>query len=72
LGFDEAFPVDVWVMRTLQESWFPCQSPGLPHLVRFAEQHFGRYGGYAQQYLFHHARTKTLHVKSPNPHEDQG
>ena len=72
LGFEEAFPVDVWVMRILRESWFPGQAPSLPHLVRFAEQHFGRYGGYAQQYLFHHARTQTLRINSPNSHDDQG
>lgn len=57
LGFTEAFPVDVWVMRTLQSAWFPDRKMILRELVSFSEQHFGPYGGYAQQYLFHHART---------------
>jgi len=57
LGFDEAFPVDVWVMRALRSAWFPDEPASLPKLVSFSETHFGRHGGYAQQYLFHHART---------------
>jgi len=57
LGFTEAFPVDVWIMRTLQSAWFPDRKMYLRELVSFSEQHFGPYGGYAQQYLFHHART---------------
>lgn len=67
LGFDEAFPVDVWVMRTLQSAWFPHRKMLLRELVSFSEQHFGRYGGYAQQYLFHHARTGApTAVRSPH------
>lgn len=59
LGFNEAFPVDVWVMRALRSAWFPNESVSLRKLVSFSETHFGPYGGFAQQYLFHHARTKT-------------
>lgn len=58
LGFNEAFPVDVWVTRALQSTWFPDRAMTLPQLVAFSEEHFGQYGGYAQQYLFHHARTE--------------
>jgi len=57
LGFDEAFPVDVWVMRALQSAWFPKRPMTLKELVLFSESHFGPYGGYAQQYLFHQARS---------------
>ncbi len=59
LGFDEAFPVDVWVMRALKSAWFPNRSPSLKELVRFSESHFGPHAGYAQQYLFHQARSNS-------------
>lgn len=59
LGFDEAFPVDIWVMRALRSAWFGNQAVTLPQLVSFSAAHFGPYGGYAQQYLFHHVRSKT-------------
>lgn len=53
----DAFPIDVWIERVLRERYFPDE-PGTPvgRLQRFCEEYFGPYGGYAQQYLFHHAR----------------
>jgi N-glycosylase/DNA lyase len=56
-GFQEAFPVDVWIMKALQELYFPTRRPKLPRLRRFSQTHFGPHGGYAQQYLFHYMRT---------------
>jgi N-glycosylase/DNA lyase len=64
LGFNEAFPVDVWITRALQAGWFPGQTPKLRELVAFSESYFGRYGGYAQQYLFHHARLEATNFRS--------
>ena len=55
-GFQEAFPVDVWVMRGLRELYFPRRRPSLKRLQRFATTHFGPNAGYAQQYLFHYTR----------------
>ncbi len=60
LGFDQAFPVDVWVMRALRSAWFQDRPVPLVQLVKFAEDRFGAHGGYAQQYLFHHARTQRI------------
>jgi N-glycosylase/DNA lyase len=61
LGF---FPIDVWIARTLHQLYFPQQNPLPPNqLARFAHHHFGPYRGYAQQFLFHHART----ANSPRP-----
>lgn len=57
-GFQSAFPVDVWVMRALRQLYFPRRRVTLQQLHRFSAKHFGPYGGYAQQYLFHYARTK--------------
>jgi N-glycosylase/DNA lyase len=56
-GFQEAFPVDVWITRALQQLYFPRRRVKLPRLRRFSRSHFGPYGGYAQQYLFHYMRT---------------
>ena len=53
----EAFPIDVWVRRALAEWYFPDQKrPTDRVLLEWAQNHFGRYGGYSQQYLFHGRR----------------
>ncbi len=53
------FPIDVWIERALRELYFARSrrkiTPGF--LRDFAIKHFGPYRGYAQQWLFHHART---------------
>ena len=57
-GFQDAFPVDVWVMKALRELYFPKRRPNARKLREFADTHFGKNSGYAQQYLFHYMRTK--------------
>jgi N-glycosylase/DNA lyase len=57
-GFQSAFPVDVWVMKALRQLYFPKRKVTMQRLHRFAAEHFGICGGYAQQYLFHYMRTK--------------
>ena len=52
-----AFPVDVWIERIFRERYFEGREVPRKELAAFLVHHFGRYGGYAQQYLFHHART---------------
>jgi N-glycosylase/DNA lyase len=47
----EAFPVDVWILKTLAKryelhGWKPAQ------LTQFGRAHFGPYAGLAQQFLF--------------------
>ncbi len=49
-------PIDVWIARILRE-WYGKKRATPEQLKRFAERYFGTYAGYAQQYLFHHART---------------
>jgi len=52
-----AFPIDVWIERVLRQEYFPRKRKMTPTQLRlFCETHFGPHGGYAQQYLFHHAR----------------
>jgi len=58
LGFDGAFPIDVWVRRALQELYFPKRRASAKRIENFAATHFGSHAGYAQQYLFHYMRTK--------------
>ena len=64
-GFQSAFPVDVWVMRALQELYFPQAKVNLKRLHQFSSEHFGPNAGYAQQYLFHYMRTRSR--LSPTP-----
>jgi len=52
-----AFPIDVWIERVLKQQYFPRKRKvTAPQLRVFCDSYFGDHGGYAQQYLFHHAR----------------
>jgi N-glycosylase/DNA lyase len=52
-----AFPIDVWIERVLKQKYFPRKRKVTAAQLRaFCETYFGEHGGYAQQYLFHHAR----------------
>ena len=55
----EAFPIDVWVRRALADWYFPGQkTPTNRVLLEWAQDYFGRYAGYANQYLFHGRRLR--------------
>ena len=56
LGYRNAFPVDVWVKRIMEQVYFHEDTPK-EKIMAFAEENFGDYGGYAQQYLFYYARS---------------
>ena len=52
-----AFPIDVWIERVLKQNYFSRKRKVTAQQLRaFCETYFGEHGGYAQQYLFHHAR----------------
>jgi len=56
----EAFPVDVWIHRALEE-WYPVHKTRDKKASRidmrlWAQDYFGTYAGYANQYLFHRRR----------------
>lgn len=59
LGKHNAFPIDVWVKRVMSHYYFGDKEP-CTDLSGFAHEKFGEYSGYAQQYLFHHARLTKL------------
>src|SRR5512137_485351 len=55
----EAFPVDVWIRRIVQQHYLPDLLPDAPltnheydTIRRFAREHFGEYCGWAQEYLY--------------------
>jgi len=57
-----AFPIDVWIARVLRQHYFSRRKKMTAQRLRqFSETYFGEYGGYAQQYLFHHVRTASRH-----------
>ena len=59
-----AFPIDVWIERVLREKYFPrARKLNAVRLRAFTERYFGNHGGYAQQYLFHHARMSKTKIK---------
>ena len=52
-----AFPIDVWIERVLRERYFVWERKVTAKaMAEFVANYFGAHGGYAQQYLFHHAR----------------
>ena len=57
LGRREAFPVDVWMKRIMEQMYFDGKDTKKQDIEAFAVNKFGDLGGYAQQYLFDYART---------------
>ena len=57
LGRREAFPVDVWMKRIIEQMYFDGKDTKKQDIEAFAVNKFGDLGGYAQQYLFDYART---------------
>ncbi len=59
LGFYQAFPVDTWIKKTIQQHYFNNKSVPNKTIREFGMDYFGRYAGYAQQYLFVFSRMKS-------------
>lgn len=55
----DTFPVDVWVRRVMQTLYVDKNTKDAD-IQKFAENKFGKYSGYAQQYLFYYAREKGI------------
>ncbi len=73
LGKTEAFPVDVWIRRIILRHYADELPPELSakvslqkslsngqymQLNEWGRSYFGKYAGYAQEYLFHYERTQ--------------
>lgn len=51
----EAFPVDIWMRRIMSE-YYGMDFDDVKAMERYGTERFGKYAGYAQQYLFNFAR----------------
>lgn len=56
LGFTEAFPIDTWMKKILQKLYFKNEVISNKELSAFGVKYFGKYAGYAQQFLYILAR----------------
>ena len=63
LGKREAFPVDVWIKRIMENLYFDSQDTSKDVIAELAKEKFGDLGGYAQQYLFYYGKTIKLGVQ---------
>ncbi len=59
----EVFPTDVWVKRVMEYFYFDEKDTKIKEIHSFAEEKFGEYAGFAQQYLFHYARRMKIGTK---------
>ncbi len=56
LGRTDAFPIDVW-MRRVMNRLYGIDEKDMKTMAAYAAEHFGKYGGIAQQYLFYYIRS---------------
>ncbi len=56
LNFTEAFPVDTWIKKILRKWYFNNEDVPEQQLQDFGIRYFGKYAGYAQQFLYMVAR----------------
>lgn len=59
LGKDDAFPVDRWIQRRVAELYHGGEVMPPGKVAQWGRDRWGRWAGYAQQYLFHDGRTRT-------------
>lgn len=52
----ESFPIDVWIERALSRLY--RQKGSYKKLRHFANERFGEYAGYAQEYIYHNERMR--------------
>jgi N-glycosylase/DNA lyase len=52
----EAFPVDVWIGRAMQKVYLGSRETKPDEVRRFGREYFGRYAGYAQEYIYEYVR----------------
>lgn len=55
----EVFPVDVWIKRVMEELFIKKETP-VKKISKEADKIFGKYAGYAQQYLFYYGREEKI------------
>lgn len=62
LGYLEAFPIDSWIDNVISQNYELFTSNGTSYAKKSeaARSYFGRYAGYAQEYLFHYTRSRSI------------
>lgn len=55
----DVFPTDVWVKRVMEGLYFKREA-SFKEIWQYAQDYFGEYAGYAQQYLFYYARENKI------------
>ena len=58
LNKTDTFPTDVWIKRIMEELYFESKETKNKEIIELANNKFGDYAGYAQQYLFYYARER--------------
>jgi N-glycosylase/DNA lyase len=60
LGRLEAFPIDIWIERVIEQHYgiFAHTGNSYSRKSAAARAYFGEYAGYAQEYLYHYARSR--------------
>ena len=53
----ETFPTDVWIKRVMERLYFNDEEKDIKEIHAYAQEKWGEYCGYAQQYLFYYARS---------------
>ncbi len=57
MGITSSFPIDVWVKRVMNVM-YGFDEKDIKGMKAFADKKYGRWSGYAQQYLFYYMRSK--------------
>ena len=63
LNKTEAFPVDVWVRRAVERSSEPPHGSSYNEIEEWAQDRFGEYAGYANQFLFFSERQEDKQIE---------
>ncbi len=57
LGHGKAFPVDVWIEKAMKTLYNLDESLSGKHIQALGRTYFGAHAGYAQQFIYHYARS---------------
>ena len=59
-GRFDTFPVDTWVRKVMQQYYFNGETVNAAQIHSLAQERFGELSGFAQQYLFHYIRKRSV------------
>ena len=61
-GFYQAYPLDTWALQAVEKHYPEHHSDDYDEASENLRNHFGKYSGYAQEYIFHAARKGIIEV----------